>query len=85
MLSLSKNARFAALAAVCALTGSCSSPVEVDSEAARGAKILVSPLQVDFGSNGTTASVTLENTTKRAMGWTASESAGWLSLGATSG
>ena len=85
MLPLSKNARFAALAAVCALFASCSSPVEVDSEAARGPKILVSPLQVDFGSNGTTASVTIENTTKRAMGWTASESAGWLSLGATSG
>lgn len=85
MLPLSKNARFAALAAVCALSASCSSPVEVDSEAARGAKILVSPLQVDFGSSGTTASVTLENTTKRAMGWTASESAGWLSLGETSG
>lgn len=79
--------RIAVLAAVCALSAACtsSSPVEIDSEAAKGSKVQVSPLLIDFGSNGTTASVTLTNPTKRPLGWTASESAGWLALGATSG
>lgn len=74
--------RIAALAAVFA---ACSSPLEVDSEAAKGPKFQVSPLLLDFGSSGTQASITLTNPTKRAMAWTASENAGWFSLGATSG
>lgn len=75
--------RIAALAAIFAACSS--SPLEVDSEAAKGPKFQVSPLVLDFGSSGTTATVRLENPTKRAMSWTASESAGWLSLGASSG
>lgn len=43
------------------------------------------PLDVSFGSTGTTASVTLTNSSRKTLSWTASENAGWLSLGATSG
>lgn len=75
--------RIAALAAVFAAC--TSSPLEVDSEAAKGSKFQVSPLILDFGSSGTQASITLTNPTKRAMAWTASENAGWFSLGTTSG
>ncbi|HET6618215.1 MAG TPA: hypothetical protein VFH69_10440 [Gemmatimonadota bacterium] len=75
-----------AAALVASIAASCSSsPVEVDSEAGKGAKLTVSPLQVSFGTSGTSASVTLKNTSKRAFGWTASEGAAWLGLGATSG
>ncbi|MGH7566253.1 MAG: BACON domain-containing protein [Gemmatimonadota bacterium] len=48
-------------------------------------QLSVSPLQVDFGSTATNASVTLTNTGNKSLTWTASESAGWLALGATSG
>jgi hypothetical protein len=59
--------------------------VTVPSTGASPAQLSVSPLQVDFGTSGTTASVTLSNTGDGSLTWTASESAGWLSLGATSG
>ncbi|CAN5879564.1 hypothetical protein BH20GEM1_BH20GEM1_09070 [soil metagenome] len=49
------------------------------------AELAVSPLKVDFGSSATTSSVTLTNTGDASLSWTASESAGWLALGATSG
>ncbi|MGH7566255.1 MAG: BACON domain-containing protein [Gemmatimonadota bacterium] len=62
-----------------------SSPTEVDSEAGKSSKYQVSPLSIDFGSNSTSVSITLTNSTKRPIAWTASENAGWLSLEATSG
>lgn len=70
-----------------AVTQACnsSSPVEVSSEAGKPVKMFVSPVQVDFGSTGSTASLTLTNTTSRAFSWSASEKASWLSLNATSG
>jgi hypothetical protein len=59
--------------------------VTVPSTGTSPGQLTVSPLQVDFGTSGTTASVTLSNTGDSSLSWTASESAGWLSLGATSG
>jgi hypothetical protein len=59
--------------------------VVVPSTAGTTGQLAVSPLQVDFGSTGTTQSVTLTNTGDASLSWTASESAGWLSLGGTSG
>jgi hypothetical protein len=67
------------------VAAACSSPTEIDTEAAKGSKLQVAPLQVNFGTDGTTTSVTLKNPGKRALEWSASESAAWLSLGATSG
>lgn len=49
------------------------------------AKLSVSPSQVDFGSSGTTANVTIANGGGRPLSWTAADDAGWLSLGAGSG
>lgn len=49
------------------------------------AEIDVTPSQVDFGSTSTSAYVTLQNLGTSSLSWTASESASWLSLGATSG
>jgi hypothetical protein len=49
------------------------------------AQLSVSPLQIDLGTSKTSASFTLSNTGDAPLSWTASESAGWLSLGATSG
>lgn len=80
--------RYAALATLCMVAATActsSSPTEVDSQAGKPTKLDVAPLQVDFGSSGSTGSVTLTNTTARPLSWSASESAGWLSLGATSG
>lgn len=57
----------------------------VDSEGAKGAKVQVTPGAFDFGTTTSTASVTIQNPTKRAMAWSVSESAKWLSLSATSG
>ena len=79
--------RYATVAALCAMfVAACnSSPTAVDTEGGKSNKLLVSPVQVDFGSSGSSASVTLSNPTNRAFSWSASESAGWLSLGASSG
>lgn len=91
MKSIVSRARCAAIAIFCAaIAAACtsSSPVDIDStsEAAGNAsKLEVSPLQVDFGTSGTTASVTLKNTSNTALTWTASENAGWLALGSKSG
>jgi hypothetical protein len=59
--------------------------VSVPSTSTSQAQLAVSPLQVNFGTTGTTASVTLTNTGDTSLSWNASENAGWLSLGATSG
>ncbi|HYO46086.1 MAG TPA: hypothetical protein VEY33_05300 [Gemmatimonadota bacterium] len=91
MKSIVSRARCAAIAILCAaIAAACtsSSPVDIDStsEAAGNAsKLEVSPIQVDFGTSGTTASVTLKNTSNTALTWTASENAGWLALGSKSG
>jgi hypothetical protein len=80
--------RFTTLATLCLMASAAcnsSSPTAVDSEAGKASKLTVSPLVINFGNTATTASVTITNSTKRAMSWSASESAGWLSLGATSG
>ena len=80
--------RLATSAVLClVVSAACnsSSPVEVSSDTGKPTKLYVSPVQVDFGSSGTSASVVLTNTTGRALSWSASESAGWLSLGTSSG
>ncbi|HET9334505.1 MAG TPA: hypothetical protein VFQ21_13105, partial [Gemmatimonadota bacterium] len=80
----------AAILVVCTAFA-CNSPSPVESEsvnlAGLGAnnRFQVSPLDVNLGSTGTSASVALTNSTRKRLTWTASESAGWLSLGATSG
>lgn len=75
------------LAALCwFITAACSSsPTEIDSEAGKGSKVQVSPLSVDFGSQGTTASLSLENGTGRGVGFSIVERAKWLSVGQESG
>lgn len=88
MSSISIWVRFATFAALCLVVSTAcnsSSPVEVSSEAGKPTKLYVSPVSVDFGSSGTSASVVLTNTSGRALSWSASESAGWLSLGTSSG
>ena len=94
MNSTSRRVRYAAIAVLCA-TIACNSTSPLENEpldlAAKGGKpgggsqFQVSPLSVSFGSSGTSASVTLKNSTRKTLSWTASESANWLSLGATSG
>ena len=49
------------------------------------ARLVVSPLQVDFGSTGTSSAVTISNGGGRPLAWTAGESAAWLSAGPASG
>jgi hypothetical protein len=66
-------------------TVSMTVPTPPDTTTPSPAQLSVSPLQVDFGTSGTTASVTLSNTGESSLSWTASESTGWLSLGATAG
>lgn len=91
MKSIVSRARCAAIAILCAaIAAACnsSSPVDIESTseaAVTASKFGISPIQVDFGSAGTTASVTLKNTSNTALSWTASENAGWLSLGSKSG
>lgn len=88
MQPIPTRVRFATLATLCLVAlAACtsSSPTEVDSESGRGSRLQVSPLRVDFGSSATSASITLTNSTKRPIAWSASENTGWLSLGATSG
>ena len=62
-----------------------SAPTDVESDAAKPSKLEVSPTRIDFGSDGSTSSFTLVNSGTRAIEWSASETAGWLSLGASSG
>lgn len=62
-----------------------SAPTDVESDAAKPSKLEVSPVRIDFGPEGSTSSFTLVNTGTRAIEWSASENAGWLSLGASSG
>jgi hypothetical protein len=88
--SIRRALRAAIVVFVCAaIAASCnSSPVEIDStfEAAGNASWLeVSPIQVNLGSSASTASVTLKTSSNKTLSWTASESAGWLSLSGTSG
>ena len=49
------------------------------------ARLALSPLQVDFGSTSTSASVTISNAGGRALAWTVGESAAWLTATPTSG
>ncbi|HJU86265.1 MAG TPA: hypothetical protein VJ788_02725 [Gemmatimonadota bacterium] len=49
------------------------------------ARLSVSPLQVDFGSTGTSSAVTIANGGGRPLVWSAGESAAWLSATPTSG
>ena len=49
------------------------------------ARLVVSPLHVDFGSNGTTSAVTIANGGGRPLAWSAGESAAWLSATPMSG
>lgn len=87
---MSRRVLRAAILVVCTAIA-CNSPSPVESEsvslAGLGAdnRFQVSPLDVNFGSTATTASVTLTNSSPKKILWTASESAGWLSLAATSG
>ena len=83
-----KRVLTAAVAVLCGwLVPACnsSSPVDVDSEGGKPDKLFVSPVDIDFGSTESAASLTLTNTTSRPLAWSASETAGWLSLEATSG
>jgi len=87
----SRRVRYAAFAILyAALACNSTSPVENEpldlaAKGGRTSAFQVSPLSVSFGSTGTTASVTLTNSSRKSLSWTASENAGWLSLGATSG
>ena len=91
MHSYVRRAFPAAILVVCAaIAAACnsSSPVDVDPSAEAAAKasgLVVSPVDVDFGSSGTTATVTLKNNFHKKLTWTASENASWLSLGSRSG
>ncbi|HEU4464277.1 MAG TPA: hypothetical protein VFS53_04460, partial [Gemmatimonadota bacterium] len=92
MKSTSRRVRYAVLGILySALACNSTSPVENELDLAAkggnggGSAFQVSPLSVSFGSTGTTASVTLTNSSRKTLSWTASENAGWLSLGATSG
>lgn len=88
MQSISLRVRLAVLSVACAAVAyacTSSTPTEVDSEAGKSSKLDVSPIRIDFGSSGSTASFTFTNTTERAVEWSASESASWLALDATSG
>lgn len=49
------------------------------------ARLTVSPLQVDFGSVGTSSAVTISNGGGRPLAWSAGESAAWLSASPASG
>ncbi len=49
------------------------------------ARLAVAPTQVDFGSTGGSASVTVSNGGGRSLAWTAVESAAWLSASPASG
>ena len=49
------------------------------------ARLSVSPLQVDFGSTGTSSTVTISNAGGRLLAWSAGESAAWLSASPASG
>ena len=62
-----------------------SSPTGVDTEGGKPTKLYVTPVQIDFGSTQTTTSMTITNSTSKAFSWSISESAGWLSVGASSG
>jgi hypothetical protein len=52
---------------------------------ASAARLSVSPLQVDFGSDGTSSAVTIANGGGRPLAWSAGESAAWLSVSPASG
>ena len=52
---------------------------------AASARLSVAPSNVDFGASGTSATVTVANAGGRPLSWTASDDAGWLALGPSSG
>ena len=82
------RALFGTLATLCIVSAAAcnsSSPTEVDTEGGKPTKLYVNPVQVDFGSTQTTTSMTITNSTSRPFSWSISESAGWLSVGASSG
>ena len=89
MHNLSSRVCHAAKAVLCAaLVAACnsSSPVDLNSVAgvAPGA-LEISPSQVNFGTTGTGATVTLTNDSPKAITWTASENSNWLRLSSLSG
>ena len=90
-MKLTASRACAAIALAYAIVASScgsSSPVDLEDnvlEVAAAAKFTVTPLAVDLGTTGTTASLTLTNSSRKTLSWTASESVGWLTLSATSG